>query len=83
MADNRQPLSAILQTNPAITQDWLVTAWMMPLQMTVTLWDNWAMLSRTVCRTVFHPTSGPTHEDHAQLKMPDPISGEGEHDLFA
>ncbi len=83
MADKKSTLGGLLPVNPAISQDWFATAWMLPFQMTVAFWESWMTLSEDFCRTVFRPASFHRHEEHNQLEVPDPIKEHGEHDLFA
>ena len=83
MAPQKTPLGSFLPVNPAISQDWLATMWMMPYQMTVAFWESWMTLSEDFCRTVFRPAFFHPHDEHNQLEVPDPIKEDGEHDLFA
>lgn len=83
MADEKSTLSTFVPVNPAVSKDWLASAWMLPYRTTMAFWESWMALSDDWCRTVFRPASFHKHEDHAQLEVPDPIFEDGEHDLFA
>ncbi|OCC25018.1 hypothetical protein MB02_06170 [Croceicoccus estronivorus] len=83
MAEKKSPLSNFIPVNPAVSQDWLATMWMMPFQMSMACWESWMAMSDNYCRTVFRPASFHGHEHHKQLEVPDPIMEDGEHDLFA
>ena len=83
MAESKTRLSAFVPINPAVTQDWLASLWIMPFQMSLAIWKSWMAMSDDWCRTVFRPARFHGHEDHKQLEVPDPIREDGEHDLFA